>query len=259
MSSCELTVFMPLVWSVALISARLLPVALMSPIFGGAQSPMHLRLGLVLSLALFLHLPGGIAVTPALHTAELLVGALREVVCGLALGLASSLPLDLARMTGRVIDQFRGSQIDAAVAWGGGRESATGDVLYQYLLALVALSAVMPLVLRALFATFSLVPLGGFALNEAITIQLVALVAATFSAALALGVPVAAASLALDALAGIASRVNGSLNLSEHVAPVRLLAGAAMTCLALVTLGDQLLDAVVSSANHLRELAHANR
>ncbi len=71
--------------------------------------------------------------------------AAHELLFGLVLGMASSLPFDAARIGGRFIDLFRGSSAEAALPLSGSKESAMGDALYQLLLALAASGIAMPL------------------------------------------------------------------------------------------------------------------
>ncbi|MCA3011618.1 MAG: type III secretion protein, partial [Myxococcaceae bacterium] len=46
--------------AVAAIAARLVPVAFLCPLLGGQLAPTTVKLGLVLSLALFLHAAAGV-------------------------------------------------------------------------------------------------------------------------------------------------------------------------------------------------------
>ena len=54
----------PHVFAVAIIASRLLPIAFLCPLLGGQVTPTHVKLGVVLSLGLFLHLAAGIALPP---------------------------------------------------------------------------------------------------------------------------------------------------------------------------------------------------
>ena len=91
----------PHVLAIALIGARLIPVAFLCPLFGGSHAPTHVKLGVVLALALFLHGAGGIA-APAGVTSAFDLAALcaQELLFGTSLGLVAALPFDAARMGG---------------------------------------------------------------------------------------------------------------------------------------------------------------
>lgn len=233
--------------SVAVICARLLPVAFLCPLLGGQLAPTTVKLGLVLSLGLFLHAACGVD-APGVTSAFELVGLVfQEFLLGTTMGLIAALPFDAARMGGRFIDLFRGSSAEAALPMTGSKESATGDALYQLLLAVSAAGAVMPLVLSGLFRSYALAPLGRFAHSEAVVFEVVRLVGTAFATGLALGAPIAAVSLAVDAVMGLASRAAPSMNLQETGAPLRILGGGAVLWLMVGLVLDRLLATAVEA------------
>lgn len=245
--------------AVAIIAARLLPVAFLCPLLGGQLAPTTVKLGLVLSLSLFLHLACGLT-APRMDSSFALVGLVfRELALGTTIGLVAALPFDAARMGGRFIDLFRGSSAEAALPMTGSRESATGDGLYQALLAIAASGVAMPLVFAALFRSYALVPPGDFSHSEAVVTQVVALVGAAFGTGLALGAPIAGVSLVVDAVMGLASRAAPSMNLQDTGAPLRILAGGAVLWLAIGVLTERLLATVAASPDALRSVLEAGR
>ncbi|MBL8919693.1 MAG: flagellar biosynthetic protein FliR [Myxococcaceae bacterium] len=245
--------------SVAVIAARLLPVAFLCPLLGGQLAPTTVKLGLVLSLSLFLHLPCGVSAPPVGSAFALVALVFREFALGTTIGLVAALPFDAARMGGRFIDLFRGSSAEAALPMTGSRESASGDGLYQALLALAAAGVAMPLVLAALFRSYALISLGGFSPSEEVVTQVVSLVGGAFGTALALGAPIAGVSLAVDAVMGLASRAAPSMNLQDTGAPARILAGGAVLWLSIGVVSERLLAAVVASPDALRSVLEAGR
>ncbi|MFZ5441481.1 MAG: flagellar biosynthetic protein FliR, partial [Myxococcota bacterium] len=150
----------PHVLAVALVSARLVPVAFLCPLFGGTHAPTHVKLGIVLALSLFLHLGGGVSAPAVASTFELVGLMTQEVVFGTSLGLIAALPFDVARMGGRFIDLFRGSSAEAALPMAGTKEAASGDALYHLLLALGSAGAVWPAMITALSRSYGLVAPG---------------------------------------------------------------------------------------------------
>jgi type III secretion protein T len=220
----------PHIIAVALIGARLIPVAFLCPLLGGPQAPTHIKLGVVLTLSLFVHLEGGVA-SSAGTTLDYVGVAAQEILLGTTLGILASLPFDTARMSGRFIDLFRGSSAEAALPWVGAKEAATGDTLYNVLLGLAATGTVMPLVLAALVHSYAWAPLGGFAHTDQVTFRVVGLVAGAFATALAIGSPIAGLSLAVDTMLGFASRASSGMNLQEVGSPLKILGGGAVTWL----------------------------
>jgi type III secretion protein T len=231
----------PHLLAVALIAARLGPVAFLCPVLGGAQAPSQVKLGVVLALALFLHLEAGVAPAPVARGALEVGGlALKEATLGAALGLLASLPFDAARMGGRLVDLFRGSSAEAALPLSGTREAAAGEALYNLLLALAAAGPLAPLLVGALLRTYRWAPLGTLGPSADLALEVARLVGGAFSTALALGAPVAGASLAVDTLLGLASRAAPGVSLQDAAAPVKILGGAAVFWLALGVLADRL-------------------
>lgn len=243
--------------AVALISARLLPVGLLCPLFGGSHAPMHVKVGLILSLALFLHSAAGVTtIAPVLLAPDFVALAVKELLFGLILGIISSLPFDAARTGGRFIDLFRGSSAEAALPLAGSKESATGDALYHLLLALAASGVAMPLWLSALVRSFAWVHLGAFAHSEAVTTQVVSLVATAFATGLAVGAPIAGLSLAIDALVGFISRASPSMNLQDLAAPLRILGGGAVIWMLVGLFAERFLRLGFGMADAMAKVGH---
>jgi type III secretion protein T len=223
----------PHVIAVALVATRLVPIAFLCPLLGGQQAPVHVKLGVVLALALFLHFAAGAAPSEALSALHFFGLAVKEVLLGVTLGLLASLPFDAARMGGRFIDLFRGSSAEAALPLVGSKEAATGDALHHLLVGLAATGAVMPLVVEALVRSYRWAPLGVFAHTDDVASYVVTLVGGAFATALALGAPLAAMALAVDSLLGLASRAAPGMNLHDTGAPLRILGGGAVLWLAI--------------------------
>lgn len=258
--SGQLSAMTPHLVAVALCAARLLPVAFLCPLLGGASAPMTVKLSLVLALAGFLHFAAGIGgglIVPDVLNFALLAG--KEITFGMVLGLVAALPFDAARMGGRFIDLFRGSSAEAALPSAGTKESATGDGLYQLLVAMAAAGAALPIVLSAIFKSFAVVHLGAYVASESVVMQVAALVGTTFAVALAVGAPVAGASMAVDCLLGLASRAAPQMNLQDTGAPLRILAGGAVTWLAIGVVMERLLGLVVDSELAISAIAQLAR
>lgn len=241
----------PHLLAVALISTRLIPVAFLCPLFGGTHAPTHVKLGVVLALAVFLHHACGITSPMTSSTFELAALFGKEVVLGLSLGLIAALPFDIARMGGRFIDLFRGSSAEAALPMSGTKESATGDGLYHLLLALGSIGAVWPVMIAALLRSYVVVPLGTFHQTEELAFEMVRIVGGAFATGFAIGAPFAALTLAIDACLGLASRAAPNMNLQETGAPIRILGGGAVLWLAIALIANRMQDLAVFHADQL--------
>lgn len=245
----------PRLLSMALISSRLVPVAFLCPLFGGPAAPTHVKLGVAGCLALSLHLAGGIGLELTELTAlEVAAMALKEVAFGTTIGLLAGLPFDAARMGGRFIDLFRGSSAEAALPLAGSKEAATGEGLYHLLLGALCVTGGGSLLLMGIGRSFKLVPLGLSAHSEALTMEVVGWVSSAFATALALGAPVAAASLAVDFAFNVAGRAASGLSLGDLGGPVRLALGGVVSWLSIGLLTERLLAFAADAQMGLLEL-----
>ncbi len=227
--------------SVALCSARLLPVVFLCPLLGGQATPMPVKLAVVLSLALFLHHGAGVALSaPVTSPVGLLALTLKELSYGTVLGLVAALPFDAARMGGRFIDLFRGTSAEASLPVTGTRESASGEMLYQLLVGLAMTGGLMPWVLAGVLRSFGPVRLGAHVPSEGVSLQVVGLVGQAVSTGLSVGVPVAVVTMTVDGLLGVLSRVAPALNARDLGAPLRILAGGALLWLGVGALCERL-------------------
>lgn len=249
----------PHVLAVALIGARLIPVAFLCPLFGGSHAPTHVKLGVVLALALFLHGAGGVMAPAASSAFELAGLAAQELVFGTSLGLVAALPFDAARMGGRFIDLFRGSSAEAALPMAGSKEAATGDALYHLLLALGSAGGLLPLMLAALTKSYGLVAPGSFHHSEDLALHLAGLVGAAFATGFAIGAPIAALTLTIDTCLGLASRAAPNMNLQEVGAPLRILGGGAVLWLMVGLIAARLQDFALAHADALQSLSVLGR
>ncbi len=252
-----LGVLAPHLVSVALCSARLIPIGFLCPLLGGQAAPSFVKLGVVLSLALCLHVEGGVAAPDAGSLLELGALALKEFALGTVIGLVAAVPFDAARVGGRFIDLFRGTSAEAALPGVGSRESATGDLLHQLLVALAASGLAMPWLLGAVFSSFRLVPLGGWQGGEGAVLEAVRLIGGAFGSALAIGAPIAGLAMAADCLVGLASRAAPQMGLQELGAPLKILGGGAVLWLSVGLIAQRLLGLMADNADRLRDLLGA--
>ncbi|MGA9523700.1 MAG: flagellar biosynthetic protein FliR [Myxococcaceae bacterium] len=244
----ELRLLAPHLVAVALCAARLLPVTFLCPLLGGQSAPTTVRLALVLAFALSVHFAGGVMPPPdvdSMWTLGAYVG--KELIFGTAMGLVASLPFDAARIGGRFIDLFRGSSAEASLPVAGSRESATGDGLYQLVVALAATGVAFPILMSAVWKSYALVPLGGFSPTESAAMQVVAFAGVTFATGLAIGAPIAGCSLAVDCLLGVVSRAAPQMNLQEMGSPLRILGGGAVIWLLVGVLSERVLAGILDA------------
>ncbi len=228
----------------ALVVARLAPITFLCPILGGAAAPPTVRLGVALTLAAFMvRICPGASVPAGLtgFTAALLL----EVLMGLAIGLASAAPFDAARVAGRFVDLARGSSAEASLPHAGSKETATGDLLYQLLVALAAAGLALPSVVGALARGFAAVPPGHAALALVDLDAAISVTGGVLATGLAVAAPVWVACLLADAALALCARLGPSFCLNEQAAGVRLLFGALAFWIGVDSAAGMLLETAV--------------
>ena len=222
---------------------RILPLALLCPVFGGQLVPPSVRLAVAGAFALALRPLVGAG---AGFSVDFWARGVREAGVGLALGLGAALPFDAARIGGRLIDLVRGTSAEAALPGAGHRESATGDMLYQLLVSLALAGGVLPATLRALGRSYLLLPPGTASLGSGSAVALAELLGIALAVGLSIAAPVVALSWATDAAVGLALRAAPGLPMGEVGVPVRILGGAAVLWLSLGVVSQRLLAWVLS-------------
>ena len=243
--------------AVALCACRLLPIAFLCPFLGGQAAPSTVRVGVTFALALSLHFVGGVGMGMAVDGWAFASAAVREALLGVAIGLVASLPFDIARMGGRLVDLFRGASAEAALPVAGSREAATGDLVYQLVLADALVGGVLPIALSGIWKSFALVPVVTASIGAGMVEQLISMVGTAFATGLVLGAPVAAAALATDLFVGLIARAAPQISVVDCAAPLKLIGGAAVLWLTLGLLSDRLLAMAVDSTSALHLLLTA--
>jgi len=237
-----------LAWGLA--SIRVLPVTILCPVLGGQLVPAPVRLAVAAALGLALRRLAGAVPEGSL---EILGRCGREATVGLLIGLAAGLPVDAARIGGRLVDLVRGTSAEAALPVAGHREAATGDLLHQLLVSLAVAGGALPVLVRALARSYVLAP-PGFALGESGPLGLARLVGVALATGLAVAAPVVALSWATDATVGLVLRAAPGLPATELATPVRILGGGTVLWLSLGLVADRLLGVVLSPGAWLPEV-----
>jgi flagellar biosynthesis protein FliR len=220
---------------VSLAVARLAPIVWLAPIFGGRLLPAPARITLVLGLALVLAPPaeGG-----QLQVGLALLGALAvEALIGLSLGLLSSLPFELARAGGHLVDVARGASFAEVMAPGlADRATPIGDVLYLALLVALTAAGGDRLFILALADGFAALPPGApiaLAGGAAMAGSLLDATSALLSTALVLAAPPVIVALLADVVLGVVGRVVPQLPLFFLGMPLKTVLGLLLVAFAL--------------------------
>jgi flagellar biosynthetic protein FliR len=194
-------------------AARILPIFLIAPFFGGRLVPAPVKVGVsiafvaVLWPALHLATPDLSTLGPATVTALFL----KEVALGVLLGFLVSIPFWAAEGAGRLADTARGANLaEVLVPQTGGQSSPLGDLALQVAVVLFFATGGHLIFLRSLAESYQAVPLFGF--PRALTLSgagglAVEATAQLILATLGLAAPVLAALFLADLALGLVNRV----------------------------------------------------
>jgi type III secretory pathway component EscT len=228
-------------------SIRILPVAVLSPFLGGPVLPPAARAGLALAIGAAVHASLRRGLPPGV---PLLAVIASELVLGGVLAVLGALPVEAARGAGRLVDTLRGATLgELHVAPIRQRETALGDLLAWWTIALGGWAGADRLLLGSLLDTFRTVPLGG-ALDAVIDPGRAMTAAADLlSAALCLGAPAAAALLCAEVALSVAARLAPRAPLLDVAPPVRGAIGLAAVGIPAGIIGGRLVEMVGLAAS----------
>ncbi|MCC6427110.1 MAG: flagellar biosynthetic protein FliR [Phycisphaerales bacterium] len=220
-----------------LLSARLVPVTVWSPLVGGSLTPLRWRIGAGVGLASLLALlvaPAGVA-----STVPLVVLLLKELLIGAVLALAILCMFEVYRIAGRLIDQFRGEHS------AGGTDAFDGRTQMGMLLMLAALAIFWAadghvVLLGAIADSLGVLPMhamlpaakAGMGAGSAGAMGIGAL-SMLVLAGVKLALPVIVVLLGIDLALGIAGRLSGGMDALQLGPGIKTIAGIGITALVL--------------------------
>jgi flagellar biosynthetic protein FliR len=197
-----------------LVSARLGPIVLLVPYFGGRATPAQVKVALGLALAVLVYpvvwrgtmFAGVMSAGGTLHPVGVVGLVVKEMAVGLVIGYVASLAFHAARMAGRVIDTSAGHNKATSFAPQLGTQvSVTGDLLLQAAVALFLVVGGHRFFLRVLVRSFEVVPPYGLPLADVAGLGSVAFgVAELTGEAILLGVELAIPVMATVLLVNVA-------------------------------------------------------
>lgn len=225
--------------TLAIVLARVAPLALIAPWMGGARAPWPLRLGLVGALALAL-LPAAIGVTPPSTAPGLVLALVREALVGGAFAVAISVPLFALEEAGAVIDRVRGGTGEALRTWYAMLGAALFFALGGHRVALVALAA-----------DLGRTPLGGALDGPALALGTARIVTSALVLTAAFAAPAVALVLVTELALALWARASAGLEARLVAVPLRAVVALAAILLGLAMLSAALRDALATAASNV--------
>jgi type III secretory pathway component EscT len=223
-------------------------VALVSPFLGGPLVPPLVRVALAAGLGAAASGLGPVLSTP--RGVDFAAGCVRELAVGVVLALLVSAPVEAARAAGRLVDTFRGATLaELHVAPIRQRESASGDLLAQWVVVLAAWVGGDRLVVRGLVEGLAVLPPGtAFPAGAALVLSLGA-ARDLLAAAVAVSAPAAAGVIAADLALALVARVAPQLGAVNAAQPARAALGLLALAAASAAAGGRLVAAVALSGH----------
>jgi flagellar biosynthetic protein FliR len=231
-----------------LVAGRLAGLVVFAPVFAGPGVPMRLRLFLLIGLAATLGpmlAARDAAVLSPVTDAALIPLLGREVVLGLIIGFAASLPFLGARMGGILMGQQMGLGIAALFDPGAGDQcQIIGRLLWLLAIAGFVLLGGHELLLLAVLHSFEHMP-PGIALSEIGWLGLLSgLLLSAFELALRVAAPLLALIMLESIAVGFLGRTVPQLNILSVGFPLRILLGLAVLLIGVTAMGDVVMDGV---------------
>lgn len=215
---------MPVLGHLAVLLVRPGVVVALAPTFGGLFAPARTKIGLTVMLAIAL-LPS-VLVPPAVDAAVLGGFIAREVVIGLALGLAVRALVTGVEFAGHLSGQQMGLTYASTIDPSSGAKHTVVTTLFN-MLAVLTLFAINGhhTILRALASSYDGLPIGGGSVDASLLRSVRDTFALVFVTAVRLSAPIVVVLLIVEIVIGFISRVTPALSFMVIGYPVRMIVG----------------------------------
>lgn len=217
-----------------LILIRTAGIFTLTPIFGGNQTPMQVKLATALALTIvFLPLAKPPAELPdGVFGLGLVAG--REALVGLAIGFVVNMIFSAIETAGHIVDVNAGFALATVVDPVNGQNSALAARMHSLLAGLLFFATNSHhLLLKGLADSFNIAPVGQIAMTTAVAGGIFELFSMLFMVAVRIAAPVIAAVFLADLALAIAARVVPQMNVLIVGFPLKLGVGIAGMIVAL--------------------------
>lgn len=231
-----------------LVIIRIGGLMIFGPVFGSPSIPVRVKVGLAFTTGLALYPlfhADGIVTAPALSVWTIAPVVGLEILIGLVIGFAASLPMVAVQTGGLIMGQQMG--LGFARFYNPGIDDEA-DVIGQMLFFL-ALAGFLSIgghdaMVLAVMRSFQYVPLGGLTVDMSMVDLMTGLLLAALEVALRVAAPVLALVFLQSVALGYVSKTVPQLNILSLGFPVRILLGIGIVMLGLVVINDVLMDMI---------------
>ena len=206
-----------------LIFIRMLSLFVITPVFGRKEMPAYMKIGFAFFCT--------IIIAPMMSNTELEYSniiefaglVLKEMLVGLIMGYVSFLVFSALYVAGQIMDMQIGfGMVNVIDPMMGGQVPMMGNFFYI----LTALFFLMidghHILFKALFESYSIIPLGGFAFSATLVTNIVNIMAVTFLIGVQISIPILAALLMTEVGLGILSRTVPQMNVFVIGMPLKI-------------------------------------
>jgi len=246
--------------AIVLVCFRVSGIMIYGPIFGSPVVPGKIKLFLALTLGFVAYpvlLSKGFVETPPLELFALAPLVITELMIGLVLGFAASLPIIGFQTGGLIMGQQMGlgfaTFFNPAV---DDEMDVVGQMLFFLAVATFLVIGGHEALILALLNSFERVPIGAFSLDLNIVPLLTGMLLSAFELALRIAAPLLAIIFLESVAMGFVAKTVPQLNILSLGFPLRILVGMAIVALGLVILHEVLLQAIDESLLSLDSWLH---
>jgi flagellar biosynthetic protein FliR len=210
-------------------------VVFLAPTFGGLYATSRTKIGLTVLLAI--GLVPAVAVPPAVDLAALAAIVAREVAIGLALGLTVHALIGGVEFAGHLSGQQMGLTYAGTIDPSTGAKNTVVTTMFN-MLAVLTLFLIdgHHMILRALAASYSGLPIGGGGVNASLLTSVRETLALVFVTGVRLAAPMIVVLLIVEIVIGFISRVAPALSFMVIGYPIRMIVGLFVLGLVVTTL-----------------------
>ncbi len=237
--------------ALVLVCFRISGLMIYGPIFGSPIVPGQLKIFLTLALGLAAYpvlLGKGVVEAPPLELFALAPLVVTELLIGLVLGFAASLPIIGFQTGGLIMGQQMG--LGFATLFNPAMDSEVdvlGQVMFFVAVAAFLLIGGHEALVLTMLHSFERVPLGGMTADVDAVSLIAGLLLSAFELALRIAAPLLAIIFLESVAMGFIAKTVPQLNILTLGFPVRILVGLGVVALGLVILHEVLLEAIDSS------------
>ena len=238
-----------------LVLARTAGIFTLTPIFGSPQLPAHIKLLASVALA-FVFVPT-VHVAGSLPTdiLPMTVIVAREALVGLVIGFVCTLVFSAIQMAGQLVDGQTGLSFATTVDPTNGTPGAVAARFHQLIAGMLffAINA-HHILIRGLYDSFQIAPIGQVAINPAVAGGVVDLFTALLVVAIRIAIPVVAAVFMADIALAVTARLVPQMNVLMVGFPLKLGVGIIGMIIALPIMVSMSTDTMGDMYRHTVQL-----